>query len=105
MTDFHDILTGEIISGVASANEAVRSGVAAQGILADSNISKFFEQHTKDLVKALMSVDPSNTQSIVVILVGLKALGALHNHLTQAVTSGLAAAQRLNEQATQGGST
>jgi len=102
MNNFADIVTGEILNGVAQANATVRNGMAAQGVLADATVNEFFTDQTRDLVKALLAVDTSDEKALAAIVIGIKAVGALHNHLTQAVTSGLAAAQRLNEQATQG---
>ena len=105
MNDFLDSVTGEVLDGVASANTAIRNGMAAQGVLADANVTGFFADRTRDLVKTLLAADTSDKDSIATIVIGIKALGALHSNLTQAVTAGLAAAQRLHEQSTQGGST
>ena len=95
MSEYNELL-------VAETTKQVLRSQAVQGVLADETVREFFAGHTRDLVKALLECDTSNAEAVKTIVVGIRAIGALHDHLTQAVTAGLAAAQRLNEQAKQG---
>ena len=102
MTDYTAILEASVEQGVAVASAQVALGQRAAVILADPLIAGFFTDRTNEMVKALLDCDPTDTETIRVIAIGIKALRGLHDHLTQAVTGGLTAASRLNEQSSQG---
>jgi hypothetical protein len=102
MMNYADILEREVQAAVSESGKQVQRGQIASRILVDPVIEEFFAARTADLVKAILECNPTDTDNLRVLAIGIKALRGLHDHLTQAVTAGLTAAQRLNEQAKQG---
>lgn len=100
MSDYRTILAASVSSAIDASEGAVRDGQAAARELAVTE--EFIKSRTSDLVGAMLDCDPTAVDTLRVLAIGLKALRELHNHLTQAVTAGQAAALRLHEESTRG---
>lgn len=84
------------VAGIQAANKSVQDGRSAAAEL--SVTEAFVIERTGQMVKALLDCDPSDFEAVQALIIGLKAMRALHDHLAQKVAEGNAAVMRLQEQ-------
>lgn len=103
MTDFSDVLARETAEAARAADADVLRGREANSILSSHLVEGYFATRTHDLVISLMDCDPTDTGTIQVIAIGLRALRDQHRHFTRAIADGEGAVMRLAELAQNGG--
>lgn len=82
---------------IAATQATFNLGQSADRVLNEPAVFGFFMDRAKVIANELVNVDASDQKSVAAVVLALQALAAFNNHLTKAVTAGMAASQRLGE--------